>query len=203
MNTSLHASVVVLTAVLLAGPLASRAAPVPFGTSFYDVVDNDAPILWEDAKVAAEALTHDGVQGHLAVITSAAEDSFIATNFGVYFNPIDGQLFGNQLTIFFGPWIGLSAPVNSSNPADYGWVTGEAVTYEAWRVGEPSGDGRHVHYLSATDSTAVGWNDQNVLTSPTRYIVEFPNAIPEPGSLAILGLGLGALVAIRRRLPRD
>lgn len=195
-------TVVALIAALLTGPVTSMAVPIAFGTSFYDVIDNGSPILWENARLAAAGLTHNGVPGHLAVITSAAEDNFIATSFSVYFNPIDGVNFG-QVRIFFGPWIGLSAPANSNNPANYGWVTGEALTYQNWRSGEPSGDGRHVHYLSASDFPAlVGWNDQSTGTSPRRYIVEFPNAnaLPEPGSLAILVLGLGALVAVRRRI---
>jgi len=201
MKPSIRVSVVSLIAALLTGPVTSTAAPIAFGASFFDVIDHGSPILWENARLAAEALTHNGVQGHLAVITSAAEDNFIATSFSVYFNPIDATIPGAPF-VFFGPWIGLFAPANSNNPADYAWVTGEALTYQNWRSGEPSGDGRHVHYLSATDFPALlGWNDQNLGTSPRRYIVEFPNAaaVPEPGSLTILGLGLGALIALRRR----
>ena len=64
--------------ILALGSVVANAAPilgpVEVGANghFYQFVE-DSGVAWDDANTAANGLTHLGIQGHLATITSAAE----------------------------------------------------------------------------------------------------------------------------------
>ncbi len=58
-------------------PFASAdAAPVQFGNSYYAYISDEA-VSWNDASAAAGASTFMGVNGHLATVTSSAENDFL------------------------------------------------------------------------------------------------------------------------------
>lgn len=148
---------------------------------FYQLVTTS--LNWEDARNAAASLSFNGFTGHLATLTSAAENNFLRDTFGTT------------------GWIGLSQPAGSTEPdGGWEWVTGEAFGFTNWNPGEPNnlGDERYVEALIADR-----WNDAQASVT-NFYYVEYGTgrasaAAPEPvsGLLTLLGLTAGA--AIRRR----
>ncbi|MFP5462267.1 MAG: hypothetical protein ACLGII_11950, partial [Gammaproteobacteria bacterium] len=77
-----------LALVSLTAGAAASAAPVysPVTGSYYDYVNRDIQDLgfttwsWEEARADAEARSHMGRPGHLATITSAAEEDVLIAN---------------------------------------------------------------------------------------------------------------------------
>ena len=108
-------------ASLLAGALgitgAASAAPVPFGGNSYDVVVDDQ-LSWTAAQSAAEA-----AGGHLATITSAAEQSFIESLLIDRDAPTGSYWFGLTETAVEGKF----TPIN-----------GEQSSFSAFAPGEPN-----------------------------------------------------------------
>jgi len=160
---------------------------------FYEFVDAGQTIFWWDAKIAAEASG-----GHLAVVTSASENSWIITNVMVLEDP--GFLVA-------GPWLGgyqnTSSPSYSEPAGGWEWVTGEAWSYTGWGGAEPTNGGvaSSENYLHYWRWSPIHWNDTDGDTGDAfSYIVEYDtNPIPEPSTALLLGIGLSALAATRRR----
>lgn len=158
-------------------PCATGPVQGPNG-NYYQVISAFG-ITWEDAKAAAEAMTHDCANGHLATITSFEEDAFI--------NSLRRSCSLQQL------WIGGSQPADELDPtANWTWVNGEGPisgvnggpTYSNWLVSEPndySGPASEQH-LTVGLFGQFGWNDDN---SPSPgggiwgFVVEF-EACPPP-----------------------
>jgi hypothetical protein len=96
------------------------------------------PIGFTSAKAVAEGLSYLGVQGHLATINDAEENSFLATTFGVR------------------AWIGgiqdTSSPSYSEPGGGWSWITGEAFTYANWTAGEPNDFNGNEEYLEVYPS---------------------------------------------------
>ena len=95
---------------VLAGGDRASGSPVQFGSNYYEFVLAEG-ISWADANTAASNSIFGGVNGHLATITSAAENNFLATgvtNFSAY----EGLL----------AIVWLGAQVDNSNIAT--WVVG-------------------------------------------------------------------------------
>jgi hypothetical protein len=141
---------------------------------------------WEQARLEAEASILQGVAGHLATITSAEEQAFIASSFA-------GLLAVQEV------WIGGFQLTGSIEPAGgWQWVTGEPFFYSNWLPAEPNNNGNE----NRLSLLSAAWNDQSDLDSfgsPNRraYLIEF--AIPEPSAFAPAATSLFALSAIRRR----
>ncbi len=120
---------------------------------------------WDAAQAAANSLG-----GYLAVINTAAENSFLAN-----------QLI-NQTA-----WIGLT---DTNSEGNFEWVNGDPLTYTNWYVGQPNNYNNaqdHVEMLSSGQ-----WNDQ-YQTSSLEFIIEIPclsvvqTAGPSNGTLFPIG----------------
>jgi hypothetical protein len=124
---------------------------------FYELKQPPGGINWTNASAAAQASTWRGVSGHLATVTSAAENNFIISHLPGW------------------AWIGLS---DAAVPGTYAWVTGEPFAYTNWEQGQPTQNGEHyVHYSFALGSWK--WNDLTNVTAypgpqPLGYLVEYP-----------------------------
>jgi len=92
-----------------------------FGQGFTDYETYD----WFEAAEYAESLTYQGVNGHLATITSKEEAETI-------FSLLDGQAY----------WIGgfhnMDNPNYSEPSGGWEWVTGENFSNDFWGEGEPN-----------------------------------------------------------------
>ncbi len=80
------------------------------------------PCVLPEARVAAQARTYNGWSGHLASITSSAENAFIWNNL---VDPSGGNIY-----------IGGYQPPGNPEPAvGWQWVTGEPLDFTAWLIG--------------------------------------------------------------------
>lgn len=132
---------------------------------FYEFVT--APqITWQDAKVAAEQRTYNGMQGYLATVTSAAEDGFVSQK-------LNGEgWIGASDAAVEGTWKWVTGP-EAGQQFWSGLWNGSSVNgmYENWAGGEPNnaGDEDYAHYWS----TGL-WNDYpNYAGGISGYIVEY------------------------------
>jgi hypothetical protein len=133
-----------LTLGVIAG-MASAQGPVynPDNGHWYELVEaNEIP--WENAHAEANAKIFERCPGHLATVTTEAEETFLAANFG--------------LEPWLNYWLG-GYQEEGVVPADYGWqwVTGELWDYTNWSSGEPNDDGGLEQHLTMYANGE--WND--------------------------------------------
>lgn len=181
-------------AVLVMGLLmVSTAFGVPAYFSgnghYYELVQDE--LTWTQARDAAVSLSYLGLPGHLATITSQAEQDFAT--------PL--------LTIEHATWIGgYQTPGSLPPDSGWNWVTGEAWGFTNWGVTEPNDSlGQPEDYLVMTSNVAPQvdwrgkWSDYPLSPAPATptptFLVEY-EPVPEPATLGLLGL---ALLAVRKR----
>lgn len=144
-------------------------------------------LKWSEAQAAASARVFNGRTGHLATITSAAEQAFIVANLG-------------GASGVRGCWLGGFQPTGSTEPAGgWRWITGEAWSYTNWDSNEPNnasgfGGGTFEDALQFKQSNSFDrWNDfwrDSVDTTWVRgYIVEWEGAC---------AIGLSAVSSVLR-----
>jgi hypothetical protein len=139
----------------VAGSLAAQPVMGPNG-NYYELVTT--PVGWEAAKTAAEGMSLSGATGHLATLTTAEEDAFVAG-----FAAASDAWFGASDLAVEGTWE---------------WVTGETWSYDNWNNGEPNGGTTENcgHYF-----VGVWWND-TICTIARNYVVEYEAADFTPQS---------------------
>jgi len=166
---------------------------------YYQIIAIDgSDYSWTTARAQAEALVGPGgTNAYLATLTSAEENAFV---FGLADNPaywlIDTA--GNNE----GPYIGaLQTPGSGEPGGGWTWVTGEAWGFTNWAPGEPNNFGGAENWgtLFGPGGVRSGlWNDVgNSPDSIIKWYVAEADPVPEPATLA--ALGLGAISMLRRR----
>ena len=166
----------VVALVVVLGP-STLATARPVGGNYYEFVQVSDPFSgennsWFAAKAAAEARTYNGVNGHLATVTSQAENDFL-------FSLVSGSFSGFQ-----GAWLGGKAPE--------GWLVGPengmAFSYTRWGGAEPNNMG-YAYMNIGTTFAGIGpgfWADDSgvqgvpdpTLDPVIGYFVEYENAVP-------------------------
>lgn len=97
----------------------------------------DDPVSWEDARLACE-----GMDGHLATISSQQENDFVYGNLAQ----------GLETSI----WLGGT---DEKAEGLWEWITGEPWTYENWAAGQPDNAGGSQHYLTFWAGHNGKWDD--------------------------------------------
>ena len=149
---------------------------------WYDAVDNE--VTWDQANTDVQSMTYNGLQGHLATLTSEAENTFVWNNFSK-----------------IGYWLGgYQTDKNAEPDGHWAWVTGEEWGWTNWRSGEPNNDQGTEDHLQFDWQVGQVWNDFYNDRTSGGYIVEYESApVPEPATLLLFGSGLAALTTLRRR----
>jgi hypothetical protein len=191
-----------LTAALLLGtaiiPLdRADAAPIQFGSNFYEYVPDEA-ISWNNASAAASGATFMGVHGHLATVTSSAENNF---------------LLGLTTTLPTpqGAWLGGAVDASQQASWAVGPEGGQLVTFSNFGAGQPNeGPGNfYMNIGSAFVGVATGqWADAaNGLNSAANqiagYFVEYQvGTVPLPAALPLMLTGLAGFGVLGWRRKR-
>jgi Bacterial Ig domain len=149
-------------------PLTAAATPTlgPNG-HYYEVIAGDG-IGWVEADGLASGMNYLGADGHLATLTSEAENNFVDSLRLASDSNKDG--FENSEL-----WVGGNQPIAESAAGDgWVWVNGEgSITTFYWLPGEPNDAGGSESHLAIGWSGEVGWNDEANLNGLYGYIVEY------------------------------
>jgi hypothetical protein len=183
---------------------------------------------WTQAFAAANAAICNScgptsVSGYLVTITSAAENAFVSNTVATYtFDDVTylesywmaGSDAGNE-----GVWTWRDGPEAGQSfwfggqPGEGGTTAGTDTGYASWALGDPSIFDEPNH-SNPDENYAIGnwnggWNDwcnglQHDEPCFASFVIEYSaaaeaSAAPEPASLAVLGAGLVAAGAARRR----
>ena len=188
---------------LLAPP--ARALPVQYGSNYYEYVAG-AGISWNAAKTAAAAMSFNTAAGHLAIVTSGGENTFLKSLIATFGGFAGAWLGGDVNASGAGFW--RVGPENGQQFSQGGGSFGGM--YENWGGIEPNngatGGGPSAAYMNIGPLFAgiatEQWADAALgLSHPSNdpiqgYFVEYEfAAVPEPLGIALLGL---AAVAVRR-----
>lgn len=187
-----------LTFVVAAAGVAS-AAPVQWdlgsgGTGkWYDRIDTQGQLTFAQAKAAAEALSFNGLQGQLLMMTGSdpvAEQNWVRDNV------VRTAGLPTAPTIY---WVGVTRPDNAGvHSQNWTWLDGTAASLAltaTWNVDFFEGAGEY----SAGFSNGYGFDFGDYRQDdPTLrmggYIVQY---VPTPSDLALMGIC--GLAAGRRR----
>ena len=159
--------------------------------TLFDGSGNPLQFSWTDALDFADdaiCVPCGGVEGHLVTITSAAENAFVSTQIAVI--GIDENAEGVPF------WMAASDVGDDGN---FTWragpENGQGLVFTSWAVGEPSADAGNDYVQGNID----GSTDWAALCNEcfTAYVIEYE--APEPGTLALIGLGLVGFGVLRRR----
>lgn len=183
-------------------PALSSAAPVTWaanGHSYELVTQPGAQSSYATAKAAAEASSFGGVQGHLLILETADyanELAFVRTS----------VILPNTPTTSY--WVGATRAANAADVRT-GWVWDDGTSIptsitNGWNIDQNEGSASTTNYgagFYSQDNYTTLWDYAQgaPLNFAGGYIVEYAAPVPEPATLAALGLGAFALLRRRRK----
>jgi hypothetical protein len=141
---------------------------------FYELIEHPEGMSWYEARDEAHEIWHNGIRGHLATITSAAESDFL----------LDVLLPTGVAPRAY--WVGGFQSDGSPEPAGgWEWLTGEPWSFTNWHSTEPNngGDENVLEVYGPNSSNPMGrWNDMTGGTDTPdysgSYIIEWPTETP-------------------------
>ncbi len=175
----------------------AQATPSLFDGHYYEFVEVTDPYsgdnnTWATAKDSAASRYYNGWRGHLATVTSQAENDFLYS------------LISVNYTTFTGSWLGGKYPE--------GWLvgpeSGQPFTYTNWGGTEPNNDGYAYMNIGAQCGTIATkqWADAlngipDAISDPViGYFVEYE--VPEPTSILLVLTNL-ILISTSRRTGKQ
>ncbi|MFP4472681.1 MAG: PEP-CTERM sorting domain-containing protein [Candidatus Omnitrophota bacterium] len=182
--------------VLLIQTGASAVSLNPINGHYYEIISGETAITWEQANTRANSSVFEGLQGHLATITSQEENDWLS------------KTFGASHAAWLGGYQDKEALDYDEPDGGWRWVTGEEWDYAPWAPGEPNnwdhGDDINEDKVRTwpNDGPEIVVNDapNDPGTPVDKIYVEYePVATPEPGSMALLGIGLLGAAGFRRK----
>ena len=158
---------VLCCAFLIIAPVSANPIFYEGNGHYYETIFEPG-ITWSEANSAAQSLTYQGVNGHLATITSEGENTFIKLNIeSVYWRHY---------------WIGGFQPAGSTEPdGGWQWVNGDEWSYTNWYRGNPDNmygaeDRIAIFFHLGDEGYRGGWkefHDDNGDWQVCGYIVEY------------------------------
>ena len=173
------------------GPATITVAASLGGASFdpgsghhYQVVAASG-ITWDDARVAAEGTSFNGLTGYLATLTSADEAAFVArTTMGTSWIGASDRGVEDRWKWVTGPEAGTAFWAPSCGTGLVGDCAG--LGFSSWASGEPddAGVGQDVAVLDSPEESGV-WMDRSgdTTSSPSAYLVEFGGTVQSGGTV--------------------
>jgi hypothetical protein len=168
---NLNVSILLIVCVCTITP--AFAAPVqnPANGHWYELVQSQQGFIdWAVARNAAATLNFNGMHGHLATITSQAENDFI---FNTLSPPDNAWIGGERL------------PGQSDPKLGWVWITGEPFNYKNWAT--PPNDGDEPDDLAENciyyESGDGSWDDEwcsGTDSDVSYYIVEYEPTVAIP-----------------------
>jgi hypothetical protein len=177
----------------------ASSAPLQFGSDYFEYI-SDPGLSWTNAETAAASLSYLGATGYLAVVTSAGENNFLASNFTI------------SSSSFEGAWLGGECNPSAACFWEVGSLAGQQFSqgqasvnsaYVNWGGIEPNNSPSAAYMNIGALFAGIGngqWADAaNGVASPgdpiQGYIVEFAvTPLPSTWTMLIAGFfGLGVI----------
>ena len=161
---------------------------------WYALTENYGP--WTSAEAEAQL-----VCGHLVTINDESENTWLTTTFaGTYAEGHDGD------ADFEAANIGYYATDGDGSGNNWGWISGESVSYENRVSNWDSYYAPHAYIHLGSHPAAGTWNHASWHTEPGaskgyfKGIIECDTQpVPVPGTFFLFGTGLFSFACVRKR----